>query len=97
MNLILELFCFLETNDFRFIIYYLSIIKAVIIFIIILYQRKLQTMAIRKLLTFQESQQVPKLKINLGPKKPVEHAFFAVRIYMNIPIIIVIFHKREIY
>ena len=27
---------------------------------------------------FQESQQVPKLKINLGPKKPVEHAFFAV-------------------
>jgi len=26
---------------------------------------------------YQESQQVPKLKINLGPKKPVEHAFFA--------------------
>ena len=83
MNLILELFCFLETlimTSDLFYIYYLSIIKAVIIFIIILYQRKLQTMAIRKLLTFQESQQVPKLKINLGPKKPVEHAFFAVRI-----------------
>jgi len=27
--------------------------------------------------SYQESQQVPKLKINLGPKKPVEHAFFA--------------------
>ena len=40
-------------------------------------------MAIRKLLTFQESQQVPKLKINLGPKKPVEHAFFAVRIKID--------------
>ena len=26
----------------------------------------------------QESQKVPKLTINLGPKKPVEHAFFAV-------------------
>ena len=27
---------------------------------------------------FQESQKVPKLTINLGPKKPTEHAFFAV-------------------
>merc|ERR1712029_302432 len=27
--------------------------------------------------SYQESQPVPKLKINLGPKKPVEHAFFA--------------------
>jgi len=27
--------------------------------------------------SYKESQQVPKLKINLGPKKPVEHAFFA--------------------
>merc|ERR1712156_1020227 len=25
----------------------------------------------------QESQKVPKLTINLGPKKPTEHAFFA--------------------
>ena len=84
MNLILELelFRFLETllmtSDLLYIIYLLF--KLLLYLIIILYQRKLQTMAIRKLLTFQESQQVPKLKINLGPKKPVEHAFFAVRI-----------------
>ena len=84
MNFILELelFRFLETllmtSDLLSIFYLL--IKLLLYLIIILYQRKLQTMAIRKLLTFQESQQVPKLKINLGPKKPVEHAFFAVRI-----------------
>lgn len=84
MNFILELelFRFLETllmtSDLLSIIYLLF--KLLLYLIIILYQRKLQTMAIRKLLTFQESQQVPKLKINLGPKKPVEHAFFAVRI-----------------
>ena len=83
MNFIieLELFRFLETllmtSDLLSIIYLLF--KLLLYLIIILYQRKLQTMAIRKLLTFQESQQVPKLKINLGPKKPVEHAFFAVR------------------
>ena len=29
---------------------------------------------------FQESQKVPKLTINLGPKRPMEHAFFAVRL-----------------
>ena len=84
MNFILELelFRFLETllmtSDLLYIIYLLF--KLLLYLIILLYQRKLQTMAIRKLLTFQESQQVPKLKINLGPKKPVEHAFFAVRI-----------------
>ena len=29
--------------------------------------------------SLQESQKVPKLTINLGPKRPMEHAFFAVR------------------
>ena len=29
---------------------------------------------------FQESQKVPKLTINIGPKKPTEHAFFAVSV-----------------
>ena len=83
MNLILELelFRFLETllmTSYLLSVIYL-LFKLLLYLIILLYQRKLQTMAIRKLLTFQESQQVPKLKINLGPKKPVEHAFFAVR------------------
>ena len=84
MNFILELELFrflvtlLMTSDLLSIIYLLF--KLLLYLIIILYKRKFQTMAIRKLLTFQESQQVPKLKINLGPKKPVEHAFFAVRI-----------------
>ena len=31
-----------------------------------------------KLWYLQESQKVPKLTINLGPKRPMEHAFFAV-------------------
>ena len=31
---------------------------------------------------FQESQKVPKLTINLAPKKPTEHAFFAVNFYL---------------
>jgi len=30
-----------------------------------------------KMTDFQESQKVPKLTINIGPKKPTEHAFFA--------------------